>query len=317
MHVAMSATEGIDADPPAPRRLRGMPRGALRSQARMNDCRPWAILLGTPFATRQTVCNLRVEAESSGCDEVTGGPFARADRASEEPRRLSPGNGKAAAAPLQAMARIAIVAHDLRTPLASVGILAASLERDPSSIEVRSRAGRISRMVKRMQAMISDLLDFSRAAHGVLDIERLPIDLCEVCRDVVDEARARDATRRVELHLAGELYGSFDHARVYQAISNLVGNAVEHGSGAVIVRAHGGGGSVEVRVWNEGATIPADILGSIFEPFERGGRHGRGLGLGLYIVREIARAHGGTVSVASTADSGTTFTLALPSLPLR
>ena len=219
----------------------------------------------------------------------------------------------------QTVDRIAIVAHDLRGPLAGVAVLAASLDRDTSSIEVRSRAERILRIVKRMEAMIGDLFDFSRAAHGLLGVERSPVDLSEVCGDVVEEARARDANRRVELHVDGELSGSFDRARIYQAVSNLVGNAVEHGSGAVVVRAHGCGGSVELRVWNEGDPIPAEFLGSIFEPFERYGRHGRGLGLGLglYIVREIARAHGGTVSVASTTGSGTTFTLALPSLPPR
>jgi signal transduction histidine kinase len=231
-----------------------------------------------------------------------------------EPKRLSLRDG--IASPPHAVDRIAIVAHDLRSPLAGVALLAASLDRDTSSLEVRSRAERILRMVRRMEAMISDLLDFSRSAHGLLGVERSPVDLSEVCRDVVEQARARDANRRVELHVDGELSGSFDQARIYQAVLNLVGNAVEHGSGPVVVRAHGCGGSVELRVWNEGDPIPAELLGSIFEPFERCGRHGRGLGLGLYIVREIARAHGGTVSVASTTGSGTTFTLVLPSLPL-
>jgi phosphoserine phosphatase RsbU/P len=106
--------------------------------------------------------------------------------------------------------------------------------------------------------------------------------------------------------------GEWDRTRLYQALSNLLRNALRYGSGDVLFRANGTGGHVEVAVHNAGVPIPAERLSVIFEPFERGPQDRAGLGLGLYIVREILKAHRGEISVASSAAEGTTFAVRLP-----
>ena len=95
-------------------------------------------------------------------------------------------------------------------------------------------------------------------------------------------------------------------------MSNLLGNATRHGRGVAAIDARRDGATVEIAVHNGGSPIPPELLPIIFEPFERGSDDRGGLGRGLYIVREIARAHGGEVSVSSTMDQGTTFRLRLP-----
>jgi signal transduction histidine kinase len=124
------------------------------------------------------------------------------------------------------------------------------------------------------------------------------------------------------MDLSGDTSAIVDAARVAQVVSNLVGNALAHGSPAeaVQVTLDGSGPDLLLSVRNRGATIPTTILPVIFEPFRRGTgatSHPRGLGLGLYITREIVRAHQGTIEVESTDDRGTVFTVHLPRSPLR
>jgi two-component system CheB/CheR fusion protein len=144
------------------------------------------------------------------------------------------------------------------------------------------------------------------------------VELKKVLEDVVEEARvALGAT--IELTLPGDaLRGLWDPSRLEQAVTNLVSNAVQHGQtgGTVRVRATDAGSDVVIAVNNMGSLIPPDLLPLIFDPFKQGGdvrrKPGGGLGLGLYIVRKIAQAHGGHVSASSTPSEGTTFTLTLP-----
>ena len=122
----------------------------------------------------------------------------------------------------------------------------------------------------------------------------------------------------IELAVAGQTAGQWDADRLAQALSNLIGNALTHGDPARPIRvdAVGNDQRVAVAVHNFGPPIPEAELASIFDPFRQGStRHGTGLGLGLYIAREIARAHGGAVEVASSAGVGTTFTITLPARP--
>jgi signal transduction histidine kinase len=128
----------------------------------------------------------------------------------------------------------------------------------------------------------------------------------------VGECHQLEGGERIKLEKAGDLSGSWDPNRLAQAISNLVRNAVTHGEGEVLVRVREAGQQVELQVHNAGEPIPPDRLPLIFQPFERGNNEGRGLGLGLYIVRAIATAHGGTVDAASSPNEGTTFRLSLP-----
>jgi signal transduction histidine kinase len=214
---------------------------------------------------------------------------------------------------------IGILGHDLRSPLSSIGLSAAVLLRrgrlDEKDAEV---AARIIRSSQRMTRMIAQLLDLTRARlGGGLPIELAPADLGEVCRDIAEELGAP-----VQLEVEGDVTGSWDKDRLEEVLSNLVGNAVEHGApgAAVTIKAGADGAEVVLEVSNEGDPIPEEVLPSIFEPF-RGARSqahpasgNLGLGLGLYIVRQIVVAHGGTIEVHS-AGGTTTFSIRLPRHP--
>lgn len=158
-----------------------------------------------------------------------------------------------------------------------------------------------------MLEMIATLLDFSESRFkGALPISPAATDLGEVARSVVDEFLAANPGRRVDLATLGDSRGSWDPARMAQVVSNLVGNALTHGARTDPVRVSLAGDADELRlvVWNGGNRIPPELLPAIFEPF-RGRRssdtsHARGLGLGLYIAKQIVAAHGGQIDVRST-----------------
>jgi signal transduction histidine kinase len=207
---------------------------------------------------------------------------------------------------------IAMLAHDLQNPLSSIGTSAAMLQRACPDPRSQRAAERISRGVARMSGMIRDLTDYARAGRGTLPTTPAPMDVGELCRELADDFQQSDSAQRIDVVCAGSLAGEWDRARLHQALSNLLGNAFRYGAGGVVVRAEGADAYVQVSVHNTGAPIPTDVLPVIFEPFERGTQDRSGLGLGLYIVREIAKAHQGDVSVASTAERGTTFTIRLP-----
>jgi signal transduction histidine kinase len=135
-------------------------------------------------------------------------------------------------------------------------------------------------------------------------------DLAEICNRVVDEAKAVNPQREIVLSIRGDTSGDWDAPRLEQVVSNLVGNAIHHGQGQIQVEAVGEQSKVVLRVHNGGPPIPAEELPNLFEAFNRSPRAGKrteGLGLGLYIVKEIVRAHGGSVEVASSTEEGTTF----------
>jgi signal transduction histidine kinase len=147
----------------------------------------------------------------------------------------------------------------------------------------------------------------------------VPTDLHEVCRGVVAELQAAEPDRSVALELSGDGRGAWDPARMAQAVSNLVSNALEHGAPDAPVRVTVGGDEEHaiVEVENQGPPIPRELMAVMFEPFCRGSAlrdasHARGLGLGLFIVSEIVGAHGGAVEVDSSAERGTRFTVILP-----
>jgi len=213
--------------------------------------------------------------------------------------------------------QIAVLAHDLRNPLASVTAAVALLAKVPESDRARKEQVllRIERGLTRMNGMIRDLLDHARVGSGAIPIVRERMDLGDLARDLIDEFEIADPDRQIDLSRSGETTGSWDRARLYQALSNLVGNATHYGHGNASIAVVGDGRQVEISVRNEGPPILPDLLPVIFEPFRRGDGDGAGLGLGLYIVRAIAQAHGGDVTVASSIEEGTTFTLRLPTEP--
>ncbi len=165
-----------------------------------------------------------------------------------------------------------------------------------------------------MTEMIRDLLDLSRARQGMaVPVERARVDLGALAARAVEEAETLHPGRlRVEVR--GEAVVSGDASRLGQVLANLVSNALEHGDPAVTVRVavRQVGDEVVLEIANGGAVAP-EVLPRVFEPFARGGR--RGLGLGLFIVREVVRAHGGTAEMQSSEAAGTVVRVRLPAAP--
>ncbi|WP_164001189.1 PAS domain-containing protein [Pyxidicoccus caerfyrddinensis] len=216
---------------------------------------------------------------------------------------------------------IGIVSHDLRNPLSAITLAVSVLQQRGRLDERMGRhVERIHRSAERATRMIRDLLDFTRARQGGgLPVFPRPVDLHEVVHAVVDEVQAASPGRRIHSEHVGSGVGTWDPDRLAQVLSNLVGNALQYSPQDTPVRvvARGGEHGVELEVHNQGTPIAPEQLPRIFEPLERGverpeDRGGRSIGLGLYIVRSIVQAHGGTVEVTSTADAGTTFTVRLP-----
>lgn len=203
---------------------------------------------------------------------------------------------------------VAVLGHDLRSPLAAIASGTEILQRTPPR-EVAERAvTMMQRSVKRMAGLIDNILDFARGrlGDGVL-LERRPEALYPILQQVVDELRSAWPGRVIEAHIDAPLHVDCDRVRIGQLASNLLANALAHGSanGTIRMSARIESGVLELCVANTGEPIPPSLLSSIFEPFVRamGGATRQGLGLGLYIAREIARGHGGTLNVTSTPEA--------------
>ncbi|MET0556471.1 MAG: GAF domain-containing sensor histidine kinase [Vicinamibacteria bacterium] len=214
---------------------------------------------------------------------------------------------------------IAILGHDLRTPLAAVGFQAELLARQAEDgAAVRATASRIGTNVRRMSALIDDVLDFARGRlGGGIGLVREPIDDCgAVLAAAVTEIQAAHPGRLVEARLESDLECVGDRGRLHQLASNLLSNALTHGAADGVVRlaASREEGALVVQVWNEGDPIAEESLRQIFKPFRRaeGSQRREGLGLGLHICQQIVEAHGGTLGVVSSREAGTTFTARLP-----
>ncbi len=209
---------------------------------------------------------------------------------------------------------IGILAHDLRQPLNTLQMTLRLLGADDGPA-ARDPASRAQRATMRMGRMVQALLDFTRIrVGGGMAISPVEGDLAEIVRRTIHD---RSEKGRISLTTEGNTRGRWDADRIAQVCSNLIGNAIEHGAAErpIHVRVLGSQNEVALEVRNEGAPIPADALGTLFDPFRRAVRnvpskHG-GLGLGLYIVDQIVRAHGGTIDVRSGED-GTTFGVHLP-----
>jgi PAS domain S-box-containing protein len=210
-----------------------------------------------------------------------------------------------------------ILAHDLRNPLDAITMTAGALLRREDSERIAKPISRVLHCADRMTRMIDQLLDFTHVRlGGGIPLERAPVDLGEVCREVVDELENVYLDRAIRIEQGGDLRGRWDRDRLAQLLSNLGANACEHGREAtrVLVRATGlARDLVEIEVHNDGVIAP-ELIADIFEPLRSGKTGGRssGLGLGLYISQQVAEAHGGTIVVESSAEEGTRFVVRLP-----
>jgi signal transduction histidine kinase len=214
---------------------------------------------------------------------------------------------------------LAILGHDLRTPLGAIIMSAQFILESGGLVEpFRGLVDRIEKSGRRMNQMVDDLLDFSRTRLGdTIPIARAEMDVTRMLADVVAEVAASYPNCKLEVDASGDLHGVWDCARLTQAVTNLIGNAAQHGSDGTPIRvtARGEADEVIIAVHNDGPTIPDEVVGRIFQPMKRS-RSDRGnrrhLGLGLYIVDRIVAAHRGRIDVASSEEHGTTFTVRLP-----
>jgi len=213
---------------------------------------------------------------------------------------------------------IAILGHDLRNPLQAVYSAGVLLEKKVTDPALKGVAARIKVSVKRMSSLINDVLDFARERLGeglgvrIAEVDDLDAGLIAVVREFQDG----QPDRQILTNISVTRKVRCDLGRVQQVASNLIGNALKHGApeGTVKVSAQAEESDLVLNVWNAGEPISPENLDKICEPFWRHSSTGNreGLGLGLYICSEIVRAHGGTLSVTSSQESGTSFTARLP-----
>jgi signal transduction histidine kinase len=209
---------------------------------------------------------------------------------------------------------LVIAAHELRTPLTALGLQLQRLERSGAPSEPVSAALRSAR---RLGALVETLLDVSRIATGQLALERKECDLAALAREVVDRW-CEEATRGgcpVTVDAPSAVRGAWDPLRIDQVIENLLGNAMKYAPGKPVrISVSARDGMAELTVSDEGPGIPAGFETRIFGRFERAAdtRHYGGLGLGLYIAREIVEAHGGSISADTGREKGATFRVRLP-----
>ena len=223
---------------------------------------------------------------------------------------------------------LAVLGHDLRGPLSGIGMSAMLLAKPGLSDAARLQAAaRVKRASRDMNRLITDLLEYTRTRLGAgMPTDRIACDLGPVCEASLEDIRAGNPEQQFVQQMSGDLNLQADAARMQQALSNLLSNAVQHGSrqSPVTLTVDGEVDAIVLKVGNSGEPIPPDALQVIFEPLvqapsasaEMHERSRTSLGLGLFIVREIVLAHGGTISVESSVAAGTVFTIRLPRAPV-
>lgn len=220
---------------------------------------------------------------------------------------------------------LAILGHDVRSPLGAVSMGAQVILHDQTlPAKVLKVALRIFNSAQRVDDIVRDLLDFSTSHLGDgIPIDPYTVDLQEIALNVVEEARTFHPDREIELSVAGKLTGAWDGPRLAQAFSNLISNAVQHGKpeSTVHVAINGTGNDVLFEVSNDADEITPARLRTLFDPVksfairppsERSMSRVQNLGLGLYVVKEIVRAHEGHVSATSSKEAGVKFAISLP-----
>lgn len=217
---------------------------------------------------------------------------------------------------------LGVVGHDLRSPLTAIRLCATAVATRPIDPFTERAVSTILSSATRAERLIAQLLDFTRVRlGGGLLLVRQPLDLVALVDDVVEELLVTHRGREVHVTGAQEAGGEWDGDRIHQVVSNLVGNALRHGPSdqGVTVSIAALEHDVFLSVHNGGEPIPEELRERLFDPFSQGGRppnRREGAGLGLYIVREIVRAHDGVVEVSSNAEDGTTFLVRLPRRPV-
>jgi signal transduction histidine kinase len=215
---------------------------------------------------------------------------------------------------------LGILGHDLRQPLHSLKMFIEVLGHVHGMPAAAAPiVSKIGKCCDGMAAMLTDLLDFTTTDLGAaMPVHPVHTGMEEICQEVLTEVRAGAPGRTFLLECSGNLEGEWDSCRLRQLLSNFLANAVRYGASdkPIKVTLRGTDGEVALAVHNEGPPIPEESLGILFDPMVRLGtrqdRPSGSIGLGLYICRQIALAHGGKIAVESSAENGTTFTVRLP-----
>ena len=218
---------------------------------------------------------------------------------------------------------LSVASHELRTPLTTLRLVTTTLSRrlarsrPDSGSELSREVEAIDRQVGRLEALTAALLDVSRIASGRLALHPEPVDLVALVDEIVHRFRAdqSEGAPVIEFHGGAGVSGEWDPSRIDQVVSNLIVNAISYGKGKPVhVSVDAAGDARRIMVRDEGIGIADDQKARIFERFERAvpsSNYG-GLGLGLWIARQIVDAHGGTIDVDSEPGQGSTFTVTLP-----
>jgi signal transduction histidine kinase len=217
---------------------------------------------------------------------------------------------------------LAILGHDLRSPLAATATAGIYLSR-PGGFEekVQQVGGRVKRSAATMNGMVNDLLELARTQLGDgIPIQLKECDLLEMCHWAIEDANAAHPQAKFDLDASGELIGVFDRARLQQVVTNLANNAAQYGTPGktISIKVTGEAERVLIQVKNEGPAIPKEALPKLFTSLvqlseHEGDARPRGsLGLGLFIAKQITVAHGGSIHVESDDVNGTMFTAEIP-----
>ncbi|HKD19687.1 MAG TPA: PAS domain-containing sensor histidine kinase [Thermoanaerobaculia bacterium] len=212
---------------------------------------------------------------------------------------------------------LTVAGHELRTPLNALKLQLYNLERKLAVQGHRDAVAKAQREVDRLTALTVRLLDVARMAAGGFEVDRAPMDLAALAREAAArfEQAASTAGSPIKVEAPGPVIGAWDRTSIDQVVTNLLTNAVKFGGGGPIdVRVEKDGGTARVRVRDRGPGVAESDRQRIFERFERGvsERSYGGLGLGLWIARQIVTAHGGRIEVESAPGQGATFTFELP-----
>ncbi|HEX8438346.1 HAMP domain-containing sensor histidine kinase [Archangium sp.] len=233
------------------------------------------------------------------------------------PAALTQENARLRAQVQAALELVGVAAHDLGNPLTSLQLrlhrLRGQLPPDARALEALAKAERETR---RMGLLLHDLLDLSRLSAGRLELALGELDLAALTREVAERFadQAAAAGTPLVVHASGPVRGRWDRQRLDRVATNLLSNALKFGQGQPIeVHVLAEGCRVRLEVRDHGRGIPPEAQGRLFGRFERLGDTGQpGTGLGLYIVRQLVEAHGGTIRVSSRPGAGSTFTVELP-----
>jgi len=215
---------------------------------------------------------------------------------------------------------LGILSHDLRNPVVAISGAAEALVREKTLDHNTELAEQLSVSATRMSHLIGDLIELTRVRLGSgIPINRTPASMRQICTRIIEEMKLMHPTRIIRLNCNDELRGKWDSGRIGQVLSNLLANAVQHGTidrPITLTARSDGTGGVELVVHNEGTPIPLEMLPKLFDRFYQGRSRqtATSLGLGLYIAKEIILAHGGTIDVQSSNDEGTNVVIRLPPL---